>query len=130
MKIENNVLGSMSLDMIIVMMKRVLLGGFEDFFNFFKAWAQTKRVSDIVHLLEEFPVRELYPFRLAGSEADTISFDRFIKIGEALKISDAILYARCRDIICGVGNLDGHLFELNALGSCGYILSMIVTELF
>lgn len=50
MKIENNDLGSMPLDMITLIMKSVLIGGFQDFFNFFIAWAQTKSLSDVLHL--------------------------------------------------------------------------------
>lgn len=81
----------MSLDIIIVMMKRVLLGWFEEFLIFFKAWALTKWVSDIVYLLEEFPVKELYPLCLEGTEANTVNFDHFFEISEALGIFDAIL---------------------------------------
>ncbi|KAK1387914.1 hypothetical protein POM88_016092 [Heracleum sosnowskyi] len=125
MKIENNNLGSLPIDMIIVIMKLLLSSGFEDFFNFLKALAQTQRMSAVIHLLEEFLVRDLYMPRILATQSDVTCFNRFVGIGENLRIYDAILYARSRDIICGFGNIDGHLTEVDLLAANGHFLSMV-----
>ncbi|KAK1370446.1 hypothetical protein POM88_036538 [Heracleum sosnowskyi] len=121
----NSNIGSLPTELIVSIMQSVVLGGFKDFFNFFVAWSQTQKVAVVVKLLDEFPVRELYKFRNSGGDADTNSFDRFFRIGEQLRISDAVLYQRCRDIFRGVGNIDAHLEVLDGLASSGHFLSMV-----
>ncbi|KAK1351312.1 hypothetical protein POM88_054476 [Heracleum sosnowskyi] len=43
---------------------------------------------------------------------------------EQLRINDGIFYARCRDIVCGVGNIERHLTVLDHLASSGQLLYM------
>ncbi|KAL1818643.1 hypothetical protein ACET3Z_013512 [Daucus carota] len=40
-------------------------------------------------------------------------------------VANAILYHRVHDLLCGVGNADGHLMELDVLASGGHFLSMV-----
>ncbi|KAK1398558.1 hypothetical protein POM88_008421 [Heracleum sosnowskyi] len=81
-------------------------------------------MSAVIHLLEAFPVRDLYRPRILLTQSDVTCFNRFVGIGENLRIYDAILYARSRDIICGSGNIDGHLTQVDLLAANGHFLSM------
>lgn len=125
MKLENNNLGTLPLDLIVSLMKLVLGVRFKDFYNFFMAWAQTQRRPGIVLLLEHFPLRDVYNSRQVAATEDVNYFDRFFRIAEQLRIKDAIFYARCSDILCGVGNLERHLTVLDNLALSREFLYMI-----
>ncbi|WOH11296.1 hypothetical protein DCAR_0830777 [Daucus carota subsp. sativus] len=89
-----------------------------------------KRASEIIHLLEQFPVCDLYPLRLVGNDVDVACFDRFFSIAEGLQIADAVVYRRAHDLLCGVGNAYGNLMELDVLASRGHFLSMVAAPAF
>lgn len=126
MRIVNNNIESLPIDVILVLLQLLLAGGFENAFNFFIAWARTQRPSVIYSLLKEFPLRLVYKFGALGSDGDKASFDRFFLIAERLGIPDAILYRRCTDILRGVGNIDLHLTTLNGLGRNGHFKICLV----
>lgn len=111
--------------MIITIIKLYLPVGFQDFFNFFKALAQIQRFYTIIHLLDEFFIRDLYKHHLVGTHSVVSCFDRFFAIGHNLRISDAILYACYRDIIFVFGNTDPHLTEVDRLASNGHFSYMV-----
>ncbi|KAK1394836.1 hypothetical protein POM88_013892 [Heracleum sosnowskyi] len=103
----------------------VLDGGFEKKFNLFVAWARTQRPNAILSLLEGLPVRALYKFGNIGSDADKSCFHRFFRRAENLGVADAILYRRCRDLLCGAGNLDAHFTAIVALARNGHFTTMV-----
>lgn len=123
-------LQSLSTEVISAMMPLLLSEGFEDFFNFFIAWARAQRPIVIVQLLNEFPLPTLYKLGQSGSPVDVACFDRFMHIGVRLRIPDAMLYTHCRDIFCGDGNIADHLVVLDRLASEGHFLSMVANFFF
>lgn len=124
MKLVNNNIETLPIDMILVLLKLLIVESFQDFYNFFIAWARTQRTSAIVILLESMPLRDLYKFRI-GSPSDVTCFDRFFRISEQLRINDGIFYARCRHIVTGGGNIENHLTILDDLASTGQLLYMV-----
>lgn len=74
--------------MVITIVKLLLQAVFQGFFNFLKEWAQTQRVSPVIHLLEESPLRDLYKHGLVGTQSDVSCFDCFFATGENLRISN------------------------------------------
>ncbi|KAK1383680.1 hypothetical protein POM88_021415 [Heracleum sosnowskyi] len=125
MKSENNNVGTLPIDVIVTLMKLLVVDSFKDFFNFFIAWAQTQRRSVIIVLLDNFPLRDLYKFRQIGGPSDATYFDRFFRIGEELRINDAIFYGRCREIVCGFGNIERHFTVVDEMAMTGQFLYMV-----
>ncbi|KAK1357132.1 hypothetical protein POM88_050388 [Heracleum sosnowskyi] len=125
MRLTNNNIKTLPTDIISLLMFLVLNGGFENCFNFSVAWARTQRPAVIVSLLDGLPVRALYKFGNIGSDADKTCFYRFFRIVGDLGVADAILYRRCREIICGSGNIDGHFTVIAALARSGHFMQMV-----
>ncbi|KAK1382509.1 hypothetical protein POM88_020244 [Heracleum sosnowskyi] len=125
MKPVNNNVGTLPIDMIVTLLKLVVVESFQDFFNFFIAWARTQRRSAIVALLEYFPLRDIYQYRQIGGPSDSPYFDRFFRISEQLRINDAIFYGRCRDIVCGAGNIERHFTVLGEMAETGHFLYVV-----
>ncbi|KAK1387916.1 hypothetical protein POM88_016094 [Heracleum sosnowskyi] len=44
---------------------------------------------------------------------------------EQLRINDAIFYGRCRDIVCGAGNIERHFTVLGEMASTGHFLYVV-----
>ncbi|KAL8095118.1 hypothetical protein AgCh_036539 [Apium graveolens] len=76
MRLSNNNVESLPTDMVRLLMQNLVNSGFESAFNFFIAWARTKRAYVILALLEGFPLCSLYKYRDKDSDADKASFDR------------------------------------------------------
>lgn len=111
--------------MVILLMQYLLTWGFKSVFNFFIAWARTQRVPVIHALLEGFSICSLYKFGDMGCHADNECFDRFIHIAENLGIVDAILYRRCRVILCASRNIDSYFSALDALTCSGHYMYLV-----
>lgn len=84
MKLVNNNIETLPIDMIVVLLKLLVIEIFQDFYNFFIAWARTQWTSAIVLLLESFPLRDLYNFHQFGSPSDVTCFDQFFRFSEQL----------------------------------------------
>lgn len=125
MKLVGNNIETLSIDMIVTLLKLLVVESFQDFYNFFIAWARTQRTSAIILLLESFPLRDLYKYRQLGTPSDLTCFDMFFRITEELRINDAIFYARCRHILTGEGNMENHFAVLDDLASTGQLLYMV-----
>ncbi|WOG95127.1 hypothetical protein DCAR_0414429 [Daucus carota subsp. sativus] len=125
MRIENNNIATIPTDIVIVLLELLLVGGFQDFFNFFIVWSRTQREVVITSLLDKFPLRSLYKYGCRGSPADMLCFDNFFRIAENLGIGDAVLYRRSRAIIYGTGNIDGHFTVLDTLSANNHFLCMV-----
>ncbi|KAK1394748.1 hypothetical protein POM88_013804 [Heracleum sosnowskyi] len=129
-KLSSVSLQSLPIALIVSIMHQVLVGGFEDFFNFFIAWSQTQRPIVIVRLLEEFPLREIYKYGNIGSMGDIVCFNRFFNIVDRLIVADAIIYTSCRNLIAGVGSSDDHFLVLDRLTFEGHFSSMVANIIF
>lgn len=79
----------------------------------------------ILSLLEALPVRDMYKFNNKGSDAEKSCFNRFMSMVENLGAVDAILYQKCRGILCAAGNSETHFEAIDALAATGHFGSMV-----
>lgn len=124
MRLSNNNVESMPIDMVMLLMQYLLTFGFESVFNFFIAWCRTQRPPTIHMLLEGFPLRSLYKFCHMGSSADKACLDRFFRIAANLGFADAIVYRSCRAVLSASRDIDNHISALGAVACGGHYMSL------
>ncbi|KAK1396544.1 hypothetical protein POM88_006407 [Heracleum sosnowskyi] len=125
MRLVGNNVETLPTDIIGMLMEVLSAGGFEDCYNFFVAWARTQRPSAILALLNGLPLRAMYKLANAGGASDKACFNRFFRIAKGLGVADAVLYERCRDMLCGWGSSEAHIISIGALADRGHFMSMV-----
>ena len=74
----------------------------------------------IIRLLDSLHVRSLYKYGSVGTADDIACFHRFIGARVDLGVADAIVYARCRDLIRMAGDFEANFVSLTHVANNGH----------
>ncbi|WOG85409.1 hypothetical protein DCAR_0104597 [Daucus carota subsp. sativus] len=119
-------LTNIPVDVVVCILKRLLsVGCFEDFFHCFVAWCRSQRRGVIIQLLRAYPIEELYHFSSVNSPSEVGYFYRFLFIACRLEIPAARCFVPCKNLVCGVGNIDAQLDVLLGLSIEGHFFSKV-----
>ena len=72
-----------------------------------------------------YPIKELYKFSRVNSPSEVGYFYRFLFIVLSLEITTARCFVPCKNLVCGVGNIDAQLDVLLCLSNKGHFFSKL-----